>query len=110
MDRDFEEQLEKFNSFYSAAGDWKPTQARKKHEDEFGNNIEIGDVYFKKSICRFSNYDLKLSKKSIDVLFGLLFEEPSSFNALGEELAKERRKEFRDSIMNAKSKMKDIDF
>ena len=59
----FELALARLNALGSEYEPWKVTQARKKHTDEFGEVIEIGDDYYKKSSGQAFDDNVKLSKK-----------------------------------------------
>ena len=57
-----------FGSPYFGFDGWKPTKARKNHEDAFGDEIQEGEMYFKRQYYQAWDSVLKLSRRSMDKL------------------------------------------
>ena len=48
--------VEKLNGLYPSFYEWRLTKARKEHEDEFGDKILEGQLYFKRELLQeFTN-------------------------------------------------------
>jgi hypothetical protein len=76
----FWDALRQFNVLYGGfLFEWKPTTARKEHEDLFNVRVEPGDTYFRKDVAGLS-YDsaLKLSRPSMEkLLYAVIGVNPS---------------------------------
>src|SRR5947199_7773314 len=80
-EKELHEMVDRINAFSSVYSPWKFTQARKAHQDSFGEVIKQGDHYFRYQRGPAFDDAVKLSALSIDgeallrpVRIGSLFE------------------------------------
>jgi len=86
------EMVELINTFADEYSPWQSTQARKQHEDLFGEVIKAGEMYFKQQ-CGPAFHDvLKLSALSMERLCFVLFQSTVLLKPMARQLLEERRK------------------
>ena len=91
-DNELRELVEKLNALYSDFYQWRFTTARKKHQDEFGDEIAEGEVYFKREYGSAWDEVLKLSRGSMEKMLYCVFNGNFRLEKICEELVKEKRK------------------
>lgn len=91
-EEDFTKYLEKFNGLFSEYSEWHPTRANKEHKDDFGNDIEYGEIYYKREYGAGYHQVFKISGKSLAIIFQILFWQNRSFEDFAEHGAKEKEK------------------
>ena len=94
----FELALARLNALGSEYEPWKVTQARKKHTDEFGEVIEIGDDYYKKSSGQAFDDNVKLSKKSMGRFSYLYFMNSNALENIADKVIKERNEKLQRGV------------
>ena len=94
----FELALARLNALGSEYEPWKVTQARKKHTDEFGEVIEIGDDYYKKSSGQAFDVNVKLSKKSMGRFAYLYFVNSNVLENLADKVISKKNEELRKAV------------
>ena len=97
-DETFELAVARINALGSEYHPWKVTQARKNHTDEFGQVIETGEDYYKKSSGPAFDDDVKLSKKSMDYFAYLYFLNAPSLINLADKVIKKNEEELRKAM------------
>ncbi len=83
--------LEKLNAPFSGFYQWEFTKARKEHEDEFGDEIAVGEVYFKRKYGLAWDAVLKLSRDSMEKMLYCVFNGNFLLEDICEELVKEKK-------------------
>ncbi len=80
--------VDALNALHPPFDQWKYTNSRKGHEDEFGAIIQNGDVYFKRE---HGGYDqaLKLSRDSMEKLVFCIFDGNLGLLAMCKRLVEE---------------------
>ena len=86
------------NGLMGAHFEWETPTAQKRHSDEFGDVIEVGEMYLKRSIGTAYDQVVKLSQRSAQKILHSLLEFNPAGRALVEGLAAERERRFRDSL------------
>ena len=94
-DEKFETYLTFLNHFTNDYFQWEHTTARKNHIDEYGIEINKGDVYYKRNHTSSHSDYLKLSETSMDKLLFLTIEGNQKFQAYGENFENKRQEDFR---------------
>ncbi len=73
-DEEFNLYFDRLNTITSKYRLWSPTKARKHHVDEYGVEIEEGEIYYKREAGAGWGSSIKLAKKSmITFLFTLFY-------------------------------------
>jgi hypothetical protein len=90
QEKEFFEMLLKFNALYPDFQGWNYTNARKEHVDEFGSSIEVGDEYFKLSSGTGWGNEIKLSKKSMDIVLFITLGHNRFFKIISEKIINQR--------------------
>ena len=85
--------VEKLNALNHPTFPWQWTQARKEHEDLFGETIQDGETYFKREIGAAWDSVIKLSRLSMERLLYALFSANLGLQEVGEEIAQQRQEE-----------------
>jgi hypothetical protein len=95
---DFHAMVRKLNALCGSSFEWNYTQARKRHEDHFGEMIERGDIYFKRDLGGSFGNELKLSYDSMERLLFAVFASNFSLQRLAERIIEDEIKELRESV------------
>jgi len=98
-DKQLHELVEKLNAIGSSFNEWRLTKARKHHEDEFGDEIEKDQFYFKKQYGEAFDEVLKLSRASMEMLLFCLFSGNFAFESMCERWVEENRKRLRENLL-----------
>lgn len=94
---EFEQMVKKLNALYSKMSPWRKTQARKKHEDLFGETIENGEVYFKREDGPAFDDVIKLSQLSMERLLLALFSGNYGLEESAQHVHEQREQELREA-------------
>src|SRR5207247_10161652 len=78
----FHAQLALLNAINDEYNQWQWTRARKIHKDQFGDLIEEGEEYLKRSTGPAYDQVLKMSQRSAERLLDVLF----TYNHVGKSL------------------------
>ncbi len=91
-EKELHEMVDRINAFSIDYSSWKITQARKEHQDLFGEVIKPGDNYFKYQ--RGPGFDdvIKLSALSMERLCFALFESTVSLKPIADQILEQRQK------------------
>lgn len=92
----FWEDFKRFNALFEGYR-WQTTEARKDHEDEFGNRIQAGESYFSRDMGPAWTDKAKLSRRSMEALLRCVLWS----NPRGEMVAEELRKVDQDRLRQA---------
>jgi len=106
-DETFELAVARINALGNEYQPWKVTQARKNHTDEFGQVIETGEDYYKKSSGPAFDDDVKLSKKSMDDFAYLFFLNTPSLINLADKVINKQKEELRKAMESLDPEDKD---
>lgn len=81
---------EDFNRFNALFGEyrWQTTDARKNHQDEFGNPIQEGETYFSRDMGPSWTDKAKLSRRSMEILLRCVMWSNPRAEMVAEELKK----------------------
>ena len=85
-DEEFGKMVEELNSF-NRNFKWRATQARKEHEDLFGDIINEHQIYFKREGLAYHDV-IKLSRCSMELLLYAVFHNNFFLHTLSEEIIK----------------------
>ena len=91
-EKELHEMVNRINAFASDYSPWKFTNARKEHQDLFGEVIKPGEHYFKHE--RGSAFDdvVKLSALSMEKLCFALFESAVFLKPIADQILEQRQK------------------
>ena len=97
-EKELHEMVNRINAFASDYSPWKFTQARKEHEDLFGEVIKPGEHYFK--YARGPAFDdvIKLSALSMEKLCFALFESAVFLKSIADQILEQRQKRMFDAM------------
>ncbi len=85
---DFNRALAAFNALFTRYNQWQVTQARKEHQDLFGEPIQPGEFYYKQQTGPAWDQVTKISQLSMERLLYVVLACNPRLQALGErELA-----------------------
>jgi hypothetical protein len=70
---DVDELLGRFNALFGGWNEWRPTSARKEHQDLFGEVICDGEIYYKRQMGPAWDDVIKLSRLSMERLLYAVF-------------------------------------
>jgi len=84
--------VDRINAFTSEYSPWKFTQARREHQDLFGEVIKQGDHYFKYGRGPAFDDVIKLSALSMEKLCFALFESAIFLKPIADQILKQRQK------------------
>lgn len=84
--------VEKLNAFTSTMFPWRLVQARKQHEDIFGETIKDREMYFKIEAGQAFDNVIKVSQGSMDKLVFVLFRTSPMLEDLAGRILKDRDK------------------
>ena len=91
-EKELHEMVDRINAFTSEYSPWKFTQARREHQDLFGDVIKPGDHYFKYQRGPAFDDVVKLSALSMEKLCFALFESAIFLKPLANQILKQRQK------------------
>ena len=97
-DDDFRLALARINALGSPYSTWNLTQARKTHTDEFGQVIETGEHYYKKSSGPAYHNEVKLSEKSMDYFAYLFFLQAPGLEKFADKVINKQQQELIDAM------------
>jgi hypothetical protein len=89
-EEDFKKYLGRLNALTSEYTPWQDTKARKEHQDEFGDIIKEGDIYYKRSYGPSYSDVLKLSRRSIEIVIYCLFNGNFSLENIADKIKEAR--------------------
>ena len=89
-EEDFEKYLGRLNALTSEYTPWQHTKARKEHEDEFGDIIKEGEIYFKRSYGGGYDAVLKLSRRSMEILIDCVFNDNFFLESIADKIKEAR--------------------
>lgn len=92
----FWEDFNRFNALFEWYR-WQTTDARKDHEDEFGDRIQAGETYFSRDMGAGWTDKAKLSRRSMEVLLRCVLWS----NPRGKMVAEELKKVDQDQLRQA---------
>jgi hypothetical protein len=96
--------LEKLNALYRGP-QWRLTQARQDHVDEFGDTIDRGDIEYIRDLSDTFNSVLRLSEKSFITLVRLIFKHSPELDDVVTGVAQERMREQLEKVRAAMDRM-----
>ena len=91
-EKELHEMVNRINAFASEYSPWKFTQARKEHQDLFGQVIKPGEHYFKYERGPAFDDVVKLSALSMEKLCFALFESAVLLKPIADQLLEQRQK------------------
>lgn len=103
----FWEDFNRFNALFEGHR-WQPTDARKDHEDEFGNRIQDGETYFSRDIGPGWADKAKLSRRSMEVLLRCILWSNPRGKMVAEELKRVDQDQLRQTGERAWACMKTV--
>lgn len=65
--------VRRLNALLGSYSAFVETTARKEHEDEFGNKINEGELYFKRQVGEGYHQVVKISKNSMNQIIEIIF-------------------------------------
>ena len=84
--------VDRINAFASEYSPWKFTQARKEHQDLFGEVINPGEYYFKHGSGPAFDDVIKLSASSMEKLCFAVFESAVFLKPMADRILEKRQK------------------
>ena len=97
-EEEFHKQLNRLNALGNPYFSWSTTQARKDHIDEFGDNIDTNDMYYKRSLGGSFDNVIKLSRDSMEKLLYCVFSGGGALEALGDLALERQEQQMRDAL------------
>jgi len=91
-EKELHEMVDRINAFASDFSPWKVTQARREHQDLFGDVIKPCDHYFKYQRGPAFDDVVKLSALSMEKLCFALFESAVFLKPIADQILKQRQK------------------
>ncbi len=96
------EEFDIYLSYLKEMGDnyfpWRESTARKEHIDEYGETIQINDVFYKRDYGPRANEVFKMSESSMEKLLYLLFHKNHKLQAMGQDLVDKKRKAMQEAV------------
>ena len=96
-DESFWKAYRRLNALSGDWGGWQVTAARKEHEDLFGDQIKVGENYFKKQYGAAYSSVLKLSRSSMERVLFAVVESSPYMSRLGDRLLEREMEEMREA-------------